>query len=101
MGCWKMDDNLDDLNVVVKKLQRKEMEKTLSIIMEEQNLSLSDEVEAVADNEGDEEKKSTLKSAAVIIREKEKAKNPFIVRIFREDDLTGALEKEFEIKIKC
>ncbi len=100
-GCSVIDDNLDDLHEVAKELQRKETEEALSAIMEEQTLSLSDEVDAAADNEKDEKKKGVLKLAAAIIKEREGAKDPFIVKIFREDDLVGSLEKELGIKIKC
>ena len=99
-GCSVIDDNLDDLHEVAKEIQRKEIERALSPIMEEQALSLSGEVDAAADNEKDEKKKGVLKLAATVIKEREEAKDPFIVRIFREDDLVGSLEKELGIKIK-
>ena len=83
VGCGKIDDNSDDLNEIARKLQRREIEITLSAIMGEQVLSLSGEVDVAAESEKDEKKKGVLKLAIAIIEEREKAKDPFIVKIFR------------------
>ncbi len=99
-GCSVIDDNLDDLHEVAKGIQRKEIRRALSPIIEERVLLLSGEVDAAAENEKDEEKKGVLRLAAVVIKEREEAKDPFIVGIFRKDDLVDSLEKEFGIKIK-